>query len=67
MIERFFVTFIPVSTFGYLYPLLVNKDNDDPISRKTLLFAIGFIIGERLSQSDDVLMISLDLPSTILK
>ena len=53
MIERFLVTIIPVSTFGYLYLLLAENVNDDPISRKNLFFAIGFIIGVPLSQSED--------------
>ena len=53
IIERFFVTFIPMSIFGYLYLLFARRDDDDPISRKNLFFAIGFIIGVPLSQRED--------------
>ena len=51
--ERFFVTFIPMLMFGYLYLFFARRDSDDPISRKNLFFAIGFIIGEPLNQKDD--------------
>ena len=52
-IERFLVTFIPMSTFGYLYLLFARSDDDDPISKKNLFFANGFIIGVPLSQRED--------------